>query len=471
MMVPNGKVVPILDKDGNPTGRTEMHWMVLPGHAGIPLTQDMIDSNPMLKGASVGKTIPLPQWLKLVNGTAQRTLLTGEFNDLADAQNAGFPDAGYKSKSFDYDRFVKESKATPDQLSQLGHLSADRTSPDVFASDLKKIDTTGQMDAALRNQGIKIDEQAWKDKRAKAASLDKKSLTPDIAMAKIADPSTPADEVRVAKDFLDEIDNREVAKENRVEAGRVRLAQTKDEEKDKRSPVYADDNGQTIMTNKFAHPEGEDVKAGDIYKDRTSIRMLNDVQANVNRYHDAIRNNLGRVTDTDRNLMRDVFALGNELNSGLSSVGVGGAHFSVPTLAAAMSADAAKKLTDDYNHMSPDGQAMMNAYLRTAAAVPAYQKSLTNIGRSNKEMLDLELANVPLPYYDPKLIQSRADAFQENVDRAKAGFPVNLPGMQVLGSSGPSAIPKVGDIVTVKGQRVRVTGVGANGQLQGVPAQ
>ncbi len=141
------------------------------------------------------------------------------------------------------------------------------------------------------------------------------------------------------------------------------------------------------------------------------------------------------------------------------------------TLAAAMSADAAKKLTDDYNHMSPDGQAMMNAYLRTAAAVPAYQKSLTNIGRSNKEMLDLELANVPLPYYDPKLIQSRADAFQENVDRAKAGFPVNLPGMQVLGSSGPSAIPKVGDIVTVKGQRVRVTGVGANGQLQGVPAQ
>src|SRR6266851_2698106 len=72
MMVPNGKVVPILDKDGNPTGRTEMHWMVLPGHAGIPLTQDMIDSNPMLKGASVGKTIPLPQWLKLVNETAQR---------------------------------------------------------------------------------------------------------------------------------------------------------------------------------------------------------------------------------------------------------------------------------------------------------------------------------------------------------------------------------------------------------------
>jgi hypothetical protein len=44
--------------------------------------------------------------------------------------------------------------------------------------------------------------------------------------------------------------------------------------------------------------------------------------------------------------------------------------------------------------------------------------------------------------------------------------------MPVLGSSGPtSAIPKVGDIVTVKGQRVRVTGVGANGQLQGVPAQ
>ncbi len=443
MMVPNGKVVPILDPQTHqPTGRTEMHWMVLPGQSGIPITQEMIDKNPNLKGAPVGQSIPLTQWLKLVHGQAQQTLLAGMFNDLADAQNAGFPDQGFKSKNFNYPQFVRDSKATPDQLVSLGHISADRTSPDVFAKNLKAIDGTGQMDAALRNQGIKIDENAWSIKRAKALSIDKKTLTPDIAIQKIADPNTPADEKKVARDFLDEIDNREIAKQNRIEAGRERLAQSTQDRKDQNMPVYADDgNGQLILTNKFAHPEGEEMQKGDIYKDRTAIRMLNDVQTNVNRYHDAIRNNLPKINDTDRNLMRDVFALGNELNSGLSSVGVAGAHFSVPTLAAAMSADAAKKLTDDYNHMSQDGQAMMNAYLRTAAAVPAYQKAMTQIGRANKEMLDLELANVPQPYYDPKLIQSRTDAFQENVDRAKAGYPNNLPGMQVLGSS---ALPGTG---------------------------
>lgn len=180
MMVPNGKTVPVIDPQTHqPTGETEIRYMVLPGHDGkLPLTKEMIADHPELRGAAEGQQIPLTQWVKLVRGQASKQLLTSMFNDVSEAQNAGFPDKSFKEKSFDYNQFAKESKATPDQLSQLGHLSADRTNPDVFAANLKKIDTTGQLDAALRNQGIKIDEKAWGVKRAADEAKAKAEVRP-----------------------------------------------------------------------------------------------------------------------------------------------------------------------------------------------------------------------------------------------------------------------------------------------------
>lgn len=223
MMVPNGKVVPVLDAQGNPTGESQVHYMILPGHNGqIPLTKEMIADHPELKGAVEGKTIPLTQWMRLVRGQASKQVINSMVTDLAGTitplDEYGKPTT--PETKFDYAKFVKDSKATPDQLSQLGNLSGDRTDPVAFAKGLKAIDKTGQMDQALRNQGIKIDAPAWEDKRkaelkeqevkdARNADPDKVPLSPDAIAAvptdiKAAYPAlTDAQIKAISKDMPD----------------------------------------------------------------------------------------------------------------------------------------------------------------------------------------------------------------------------------------------------------------------------
>jgi len=48
--------------------------------------------------------------------------------------------------------------------------------------------------------------------------------------------------------------------------------------------------------------------------------------------------------------------------------------------------------------------------------------------------LNLELANVPMPYFDQATANGRMSAFQANIDQAKSGFPNNLPGMKLIES-------------------------------------
>ncbi len=165
MMVPNGKTVPVLDPQGNPTGETEIHWMILPGQKGqIPLTKEMIADHPELKGAAEGKTIPLTQWMRLVRGQASKQVINSMVTDLAGTLTGDDPKA--EVPKFDYNKFVKDSKATPDQISQLGNLSAVRNDPVAFAKGLQQIDKTGNIDNALRQQGIKIDAAAWARKQS-----------------------------------------------------------------------------------------------------------------------------------------------------------------------------------------------------------------------------------------------------------------------------------------------------------------
>lgn len=187
MMVPNGKTVPVLDVHGNPTGETEIHYMILPGQKGqLPLTKEMIADHPELKGAAEGKMLPLTQWMRLVRGQASQQVINSMVTDLAGTLAGDTPDAAAK---FDYTKFVKDSKATPDQLAQLGNLSGSRNDPVAFAKGLAAIDKTGNLDNALRMQGIKIDVPAWEDKRkaelkkqevedTREADPDKRPLSP-----------------------------------------------------------------------------------------------------------------------------------------------------------------------------------------------------------------------------------------------------------------------------------------------------
>lgn len=215
--------------------------------------------------------------------------------------------------------------------------------------------------------------------------------------------------------------------------------------KDKNTTVYAEnEHGQTVKMTKYEadHHVNEDgtpsplvsqeMKAGDIARDRQALRMLNDVQVNTSQYTVAAKNydkaNLSQPQQDDdahnMSLLMNKSGL-YEMNASISA----GGHIEVPEVTARTEAASRLERSDEYKHLSPQGKALYDGYIRTLAAVPAYQKSLTGIGRSNKEMLDLELANIAPPTYGTTDILRKQDQFQRNIDQATAGFPNNLPGV------------------------------------------
>ena len=232
-------------------------------------------------------------------------------------------------------------------------------------------------------------------------------------------------------------------------AAKVAAEEAKQARKDQNTFGYVEDqSGKTLRVSKWDadhNPEKytnfEEMKPSDVNKDRASIRMLNDVQSNVNYMSQAVDRDLPGVTEADRTALQNILAL-QEVTQATNEMGGGGIHVSFPTISAQMSADAQAKANKEYGKLSQSAKNMLDAYLRTAASVPAYQKSLTGIGRSNKEMLDLELNNVPKPWMRPDVIRQRLGFFQKNVDQAKAGFPNNLPGVHPQEAYKPPVVPK-----------------------------
>jgi hypothetical protein len=219
----------------------------------------------------------------------------------------------------------------------------------------------------------------------------------------------------------------EIQKENRLEANREQRDDLRQAEKDRRTPVYAEDaNGQLVLSNKHDHPEGEEVKPGDINKDRQAIRQLNDVQLNVSRYTKAARN-AQPLTNADLTAMHTIMNHAGVFDLE-ASIAKGG-QITIPVVTAVGEGLSRQMRSKEYASLSPQAKALLDGYVRTMASVPAYQKALTGIGRTNKEMLDLELANVPNPTMQPADISRKLGQFQENIDRATEGFP-RLPGLK-----------------------------------------
>ena len=211
--------------------------------------------------------------------------------------------------------------------------------------------------------------------------------------------------------------------------------------KDKNIIGYAEDSqGKVILSNKFkADQEGqpfEEAKSGDFAKDRQAIRMLKDVQQNVSHYTKAAQDyadssaqltykgkpvsstnpvavsgigslvGLGSQITTSKELRdRD----NTNLTSLLTHAGWGdlsaslsaGGHIEIPAITKFGQNLSAGLRSKEYNELSDQGKALYRGYLGTMAAVPAYQKALTGIGRANKEMLDLELNNIAPPTNAP----------------------------------------------------------------------
>ena len=59
-----------------------------------------------------------------------------------------------------------------------------------------------------------------------------------------------------------------------------------------------------------------------------------------------------------------------------------------------------------FKNLSLAGQDLVDKYFRMMSSIPEYQKAETGIGRTNKEMLDFELKNIPDPTMPPGIIKT-----------------------------------------------------------------
>jgi hypothetical protein len=204
---------------------------------------------------------------------------------------------------------------------------------------------------------------------------------------------------------------------------------------------------------------------------------LNDVQVNASRYTNSSHAyNAANLPEAKQKQDADNFAyLMNQAGFNDISGRLGeGSNITIPIITAYGEHLSTLKRSEQYKALSPQGKEMYDSYLRTMSAVPAYQKALTNIGRTNKEMMELELANIAPPTYGSTDILRKQAQFQENIDRAAAGFP-KLPGLKTVGQTRAetegkgkteTAVPPTGatDEVVVKGKVVGHVVVDENGK-------
>jgi hypothetical protein len=81
-----------------------------------------------------------------------------------------------------------------------------------------------------------------------------------------------------------------------------------------------------------------------------------------------------------------------------------------------------------FSVLTPAQKQAVVGYYSTLASVPAAQKALTNVGKANKEMMDLELRTIPTLLMDPGTFQTMLDRFQGNIEQT-AKKTVRIPGM------------------------------------------
>jgi hypothetical protein len=169
------------------------------------------------------------------------------------------------------------------------------------------------------------------------------------------------------------------------------------------------------------------VKEGEIDKYRGSQVQFNDVQANLSRYV-AAANRFAKEGQPSDGVGISLALNESKIGGGIH---LGPAGIEIPGYSSLAEAADRVARSASYKSLTPAGKDLVDGYFRTMAAIPAYQKALTGIGKSNKEMLDLELANIPNPTMAPADILRKLSAFQENVDQGSAGIP-RMPGIPTL---------------------------------------
>jgi hypothetical protein len=290
------------------------------------------------------------------------------------------------------------------------------------------------------------------------ASGKAEAVTPDTmgkALALLNDPTATADRKKQAQGVVDGFNKQEQQKADNAADAAAAREDYKQSLKDQRTMGYVEDqNGDVYHVSRwqadhmpnYSAQTFIEKKPSDISADQKAIKPINDIQNNINGYRTAnaaydaaAKSNKVNVAG-DRSNLTTIFSAPAITDAAAAHAGVEGFGMTIPTLAADLNKDLAKKVLNAYNALSPEGKTMADSYARMRGAIPAYVKVITNAGRGSKEQLDIELQNIMPPYFNQSDIGHRIETFQGNLDTQKAGFPKNLAGSHfVEKSGGPSA--------------------------------
>lgn len=150
----------------------------------------------------------------------------------------------------------------------------------------------------------------------------------------------------------------------------------------------------------------------------TAQNQFANVQLAVSRYDQAAR------TFAQSGKSSDAIGINSALNqSGIGDIKIGEWGVKIPGFSSV--AEAASRVANSaaFKSLSPAGQDLVDKYFRMMSSIPEYQKASTGIGRTNKEMLDLELKNIPDPTMPPSIISNRLSSFQEALSNNASRVP------------------------------------------------
>ena len=150
----------------------------------------------------------------------------------------------------------------------------------------------------------------------------------------------------------------------------------------------------------------------------TAQNQFSNVQLAVSRYDQAARNfaQSGKPSD--------IVGINSALNkTGIGDIQIGEWGVRVPGFSSLAEASSRVANSTAFKNLSPAGQDLVDKYFRMMSSIPEYQKAATGIGRTNKEMLDLELKNIPDPTMPPAIISNRLSSFQEALSSNASRVP------------------------------------------------
>ncbi len=209
-----------------------------------------------------------------------------------------------------------------------------------------------------------------------------------------------------------------VAQQNEVRALREQTAALVNQGKGEK-PVIAFNpkTGQRVLSTAaearasgLANPVS--VSETDIEKESATTKQLNDVQMNVSRYQNAVNAIPGSISQKSVNHMARILSNDVVNSTVLSPVGMA-------TLPSILEQGARAA---DWNALTPEEQQATIGYLRAKGSIIAFQKALTQVGRTSKEALEIEMNNLPSPLVGATVANKQLAAFQENVDTASQGL-------------------------------------------------